>query len=104
MLMKILNEWTDDHLPCVNFEHEGNTFEIWWTDSRLVGRLEMVEEGDLSLDKALKSYPNLKQLMENPTVVPDGAEDAAGEGELQGDLEINMDAGFVIVNPTKPTR
>ena len=67
--LKITNTFTDDHLPCVEFTLDGKNIDIWWTDDRLVGKLALVEEGMISLEKAMKNYPQtLKAILtgENP--------------------------------------
>jgi hypothetical protein len=67
MATKLQSVWTDDHLPCVSFYHNNNYFEVWWTDPALGGKIEMVEEGDVSIEKAFKKYPELLKIVLDPT-------------------------------------
>ena len=67
MSTKVIATWSDDHLPCFSFEHEGKYFELWWTDEKLVGRLEMVEEGDITIEKVFKKYPEILTIIQDPT-------------------------------------
>lgn len=53
----ITNEFEDDHSPCVEFTWKGIKHEIWWTDGRLIGKLELVQDGTITLSKALAKYP-----------------------------------------------
>jgi hypothetical protein len=64
--MKRTTEWTDDHLPCVGFEHNGFEFEVCWTSRSLCGKLEMIEDGDVPLEKGLKRFPSLLKIINNP--------------------------------------
>lgn len=101
--MRLISEWTDDHLPCVSFEHEGNMFSVWWTDKALAGRIELIESGDISLEKALKKYTGLMKVIQTPF---DAQFDSNEEGEPEdkecweeGKSQYQTDAGFVEVEP-----
>lgn len=36
-MFKLLNEWSDDHWPCVSFRYRRRTFSIWWTGDNVIG-------------------------------------------------------------------
>ena len=95
-----IKTWIDDHLPCASFDAGGNTFEVWWTDNKLAGRLEAASEGDISFEVALKKYKGLSTIVANPTAaistMPDNVND-----EHDGYLSFNIDCGWVKVYPAK---
>lgn len=99
--MKIINEWTDDHLPCISFEHGGNKFEINWTDTTLVGKLQLVEDGDVTLERALKKYPSVLNIIQNPydCVFASPEEGERVEEEEEGAATYETDFGFITVRP-----
>lgn len=96
-----INTWSDDHLPCVSFEAGSNTFEVWWTDKNLAGRLEMASEGDVTLEVALKKFKELATIVADPlaaiNTLPDNVTD---ERNIGGDLSFNIDCGWVKVYAT----
>ena len=60
--MQILSRWTDDHLPCVTFEHKGTKFELCWSSDRIVSALEYADESE----KARKKIAALMKKLDNP--------------------------------------
>lgn len=99
-----LRQWTDDHLPCVSFETNGTTIQVNWTERSLVGRLEMVEDGDIPLELALKKYPSLLTIINDPFNVQDGEGiTRVDEREEDGDLCYDIDLGLVVINPKAPS-
>lgn len=95
-----INMWSDDHLPCVSFTVDANTFEVWWTDKNLAGRLEMASEGDVTLEVALKKFKELNTIITDPyaaiNTMPDNVTDERDEG---GELSFDIDCGWVKVYP-----
>ena len=96
-----IKTWSDDHLPCVSFEAGANTFEVWWTDKNLAGRLEMASEGDVTIEVALKKFNELRIIIADPfaaiNTMPDNVTD---ERDIGGDLSFDIDCGWVKVYPT----
>lgn len=80
--MKNLCVWSDDHLPCFSFEHNNRSFELWWSSSALEGKLELVEDGDIPIEKAFKDLPQTLKVINNPDL-DDG--DSEIEFEREGD-------------------
>lgn len=78
--MKVTNEFTDDHLPCVEFEHNGVKFELCWTSNKVIGALELLENGDLDMVKFAKRFPQLYNAITNPQDVED--EDNNEDGKV----------------------
>lgn len=35
----LIDEFRDDHLPCVEFSYGEGVFKLWWTDTRTIGAL-----------------------------------------------------------------
>lgn len=92
--MRILAEWTDDHLPCFAFEHEGLFYELMWTGAALIGRFELVAEGEVSIAVACKHVPELLAVLESPNPVR-----AKGvEPQHDGSLYFLLDAGGLTIN------
>ena len=69
--MIIVDTWTDDHLPCVKFEHNDTTFELWWTSDYVVSALEYAEESP----KAAKKVADLMKLINDPDKIENEDED-----------------------------
>ena len=92
--MRVLTQWTDDHLPCFCFEHNEYLFEVWWSDRALVGKLEMVEDGEITLEKALKKYPDLLKIVTDPINNDVELDDEVGE---DGKRTYQTEAGYVEV-------
>jgi hypothetical protein len=99
-IMQNIKTWSDDHLPCVSFDHNNVNIEVWWTEKALAGRLEMVEEGDTTLGVALKKWPDLLSIINNPfdTQESDTIE-RVDERDIDGDLSYNIDIGYVKITP-----
>lgn len=102
--MKMLGTWTDDHLPCFGFEHNGLCYAISWTDASLVGRIELVQEGSITIEKAFAKFPGMLRLLS--TAEPfahDWNDTDPKELELDEDVEegeplsFQADVGFVQV-------
>lgn len=98
--MQNLTIWTDDHLPCVGFEHNGFDIDVCWTAIDLYGKLDMVESGDVAIEIALKNYPDLLAILNDPLNCPesDGIE-VVGVDDLSDDsvAEYMIDIGYVNV-------
>lgn len=102
--MNNIKTWTDDHLPCVSFEHNGVTFEVLWTEKSLAGRLEMVADGDVTLEVALKKWPDLLAIINNPFDTEDSTTiSREDERDTGGELFYNTEIGGVTINPTRET-
>jgi hypothetical protein len=65
--MQITNTYTDDKMPCVEFNHNGHKFELTWTNANLIACLELVQDGAIELTAALKKYPTILAIINNPT-------------------------------------
>jgi hypothetical protein len=96
-IMQNINTWSDDHLPCVSFEHNNTTFEVWWTEKSLAGRLEMVRDGDVTLEVALKKWPDFIAIVNDPFNVEET--DTIEREEDDGQLSYNIEIGWVKVAP-----
>lgn len=83
--MQNLNTWTDDHLPCVGFDHNGFHFNIYWTEKDVYGKLDLVESGDVPLEKALKKYPAMLAIINNPLNCPESEDIEVTEAEARSD-------------------
>lgn len=64
--LTITSTYTDDHLPCVDFDYGDNGYSLCWTDHALIARLEAVQDGEMSLKVACKKYPILAEILNNP--------------------------------------
>lgn len=98
--MQNLNTWTDDHLPCVGFNHNGFNIDICWTEKDVYGKLELVESGDITLEKALKKYPDMLAILNNPLNCPESETIEVIEAEARGDdtvAEYIIDHGYISV-------
>ena len=100
--MNVTGNWTDDHLPCVSFKHNGTTFEVLWTSRDLIGRLQLVEEGSVTVEAALEKYKGLLAVINNPLNASFASTDE-GEPEdkafwEEGQAEYQTDAGYVTVD------
>lgn len=94
--MKIIKTWTDDHLPCVSFMHNDKKYELCWTERGFVGRLELVQEGDVTLEKAAKKYPELLAALNGKL--------AHEELDDKNNLVWYLDAGCLTQVVNKPKR
>lgn len=94
MTTKINSTWTDDHLPCVSFTHNNRYFEIWWTDPALYGKLDLVEDGDITIELALKKYPQLLRVIQDPTDV-ENLKDLMDDIEGDDKISFSTDAGWI---------
>jgi hypothetical protein len=98
--MKITGEWRDDHLPCVSFEHNGTNFMICWTDAALIGKLQLVEDGDVTIETALKREQILLSIINDPFNVVDSENcERIDERDIDGDLVYSTDLGHITINP-----
>lgn len=93
--MKVIvgDVWTDDHLPCFAVTIDNNEFEVWWTSPDMYGKLELVRDGDITLERALKKYPELLKVLKNPVDPEDINED--------GRQNWYTDGGCVMLLPKK---
>lgn len=82
--MKVVNEWTDDHQACVEFVHNDLSFSVWWTSRKMIGCLELVEAGKLSLEDALADYQAILKIINTPV---NCVFDSTGEGEADCDSD-----------------
>lgn len=96
--MKLLNTWSDDHLPCFGFEHNGTYYEVLWTAPALIGRLEMVEEGSATIEAALSKYPQLLQLVNAPDPRNVAGLERDDEEDENGAVVYQLDIGCVNVH------
>ena len=98
--MQNLNAWTDDHLPCVGFDHNGFHIEVNWTEKDVYGKLELVESGDITIEKALKKYPHMLAIINNPRNCPESGDIEVVEADARSDdtlAEYIIDHGYVNV-------
>lgn len=72
---KINSTWSDDHLPCVEFELNSKTYDLCWTGHGLLGKLELVESGDITLETALKNDKDLLSALRGTLEVEETNED-----------------------------
>ena len=94
-----IKTWSDDHLPCVSFKKEGVLFMVWWTEGSLIGKLELVADGDVALEVALKKHPTLLTILANPfDTETDEDIDRTDERDIDGDLSYNTPIGMVTVH------
>lgn len=102
--MQVTNTYTDDKLPCVEFTHNGVEYELWWTSHKLVAALEMVSEGEVELEKALKKYPDLVEMLNNPFNAEHADFDGMDENEYAQNVErfqYCMDFGYLTTERKK---
>lgn len=101
--MRMLDVWTDDHLPCFSFEHEGKKFSINWSDRSIIGRIEMIGEGDITIEKALKKYKGLLAVIKNPLnatfASPEEGEPEDEDCWDEGCAQYQTDVGYLTVEP-----
>lgn len=99
--MKITGQWRDDHLPCFSFEHNGVNFEVNWSHPQIVGKLQLVEAGDITLEQALKVHPDLLAIINNPFDAQDTEYiEVEDERDIGGDLTYHSCCvGAVTINP-----
>jgi hypothetical protein len=77
--MKVIDITEDDHLPCVKFEYAGVEFDLNWTNTKLIGLMEWIEDiGSRSitpsrnrlhigmLDLLEARYPQLWKVIRDP--------------------------------------
>lgn len=83
--MKITDEFTDDHLPCVAFSHVGLDFELCWTSNKIIGRLDMIETDDLPLTSLAKVSKTFCAVLTDPYSVT--AETIAADFNQDGEIE-----------------
>jgi hypothetical protein len=67
--MLITNEYMDDHLPCVEFSHEGIDFNLCWTSNMVAGRLSMIEQGEVAIDSLKRTSVILHQAVTSPDII-----------------------------------
>ena len=108
--MQNITTWTDDHLPCVGFEHNGVKFEVCWTIPSLFGRLEVIEECGITIEDGLKKYPALLTIINNPfdtkstddeSIDRDDSDFASSDGNKAA---YHTDIGYVIVQSIGETK
>ena len=102
--MKVLNEWSDDHIACCDVVHNGHAITLNWCGEPLVTKLRMVEEGDITLEKACKNLPGLLAVFNNPmnanfASTDEGYVDTDEEEPTPEHVEYQCDAGYVVVSP-----
>lgn len=93
--MKILNTWRDDKLPCIEFEHNGQVYQVLWTSPKLEGKLELVQDGDVSLEVALRLYPELLKALNGDVEGLDRLDREEDSEDEEFDNVYNIDAGIL---------
>ena len=66
MQINIINQYTDDHIPCVDFTYGNIEYNLLWTDAKIIGMLECIADGDIDISVLTKKFPELYNIIIDP--------------------------------------